>query len=70
MTGGHANIVRAEATTPFPYPLMSYVDDDGVRASRFAAPVLGVPEGVEVVVERLGGLVAAVVAIHADQFPS
>ena len=30
MTGGHANIVRAEATTPFPYPLMSYVDDDGV----------------------------------------
>ena len=30
MTSGQANIVSAEATTPFPYPLVSYDDDNGV----------------------------------------
>ena len=29
MTGGKATIVSAEATTPFPYPLMSYADGNG-----------------------------------------
>ena len=30
MTGGKATIVNAESTTPFGYPLVSYVDDSGV----------------------------------------
>ena len=30
MTGGEAIIVDAEATTPFPYPLVSHVDESGV----------------------------------------
>lgn len=30
MTGGKATIVSAEATTPFPYPLVSYADGNGV----------------------------------------
>ena len=30
ITDGRATIVSAESTTPFPYPLLSYVDDSGV----------------------------------------
>ena len=30
MTGGKVNIVSAESTTPFPYPLMSHEDDSGI----------------------------------------
>ena len=30
LTGGQATIVNAESTTPFPYPLLSYVDDNDV----------------------------------------
>ena len=30
LTGGKATIVNAESTTPFGYPLVSYVDDNGV----------------------------------------
>ena len=30
MTDGQVNIVSAEATSPFPYPLVSYLDDNGV----------------------------------------